>query len=397
MTSRPPKRVPPRSRTSERQPGASALMCCIALSCILFTMLASKAAERSPTPNTRYGASAELTDQLPFHVDGLPSNPEFWSGLRRGNHGETSLLDPKAGVLIQFGGQRWRTFRNEQLPAFGTWSLAGICLVLTLFYLVRGRIRIEAWFSGNNILRFNSLERMVHWLLASSFIILALTGLNMLYGRDIVKPLLGYVAFARVTAYGKWLHDFTGFAFIIGLVLVLTLWVRDNIPERHDLTWITQGGGLFSSGVHPPARRFNAGQKIVFWFVISAGAVVSFTGMCLLFPFILTPFSSAIQALNWLGAGLSTDLSITREMQLSHVLHSVAAIVMIVVLIAHAYIGSIGMEGTFDAMKTGYVDENWVREHHPLWAEELGLEPRVDTTGKNFASDQQAGVDPASI
>ena len=242
------------------------------------------------------------------------------------------------------------------------------------FFWSGGRIRIDDGFSGKFVLRFGWIERAAHWLLAVSFIVLAITGLNLMYGRDVVKPLVGFENFAAMTAYGKWLHDYAGFAFMVGLVLVIVAWLRDNLPGREDLVWLRQGGGLFSKGVHPPARRFNAGQKLIFWFVVLAGISISISGISLLMPFTFTLFADTFAVLNIFGFGLPTDLSPQEEMQLTHAWHAVLGIVMTVVVIAHIYLGSLGMEGAYDAVNTGEVDENWARQHHPLWAAELGLD-----------------------
>ncbi|MGI9387969.1 MAG: formate dehydrogenase subunit gamma, partial [Methyloligellaceae bacterium] len=321
---------------------------------------------RAETSSVKPSKSGQFTGDLPGNVKGSPRDPEIWRYLRKGGRGHANVPDPNAVTLIQSSGQRWRIFRKVHLPRYGAWTLSGACVFLTIFFMVRGRIRIDTWFSGRSILRFGLIERAAHWLLAVSFMILALTGLNMVYGSTVIKPLVGHAAFSKLAAYGKWFHDFTGFAFIAGLFLVLLLWVRDNIPKRCDLTWVARGGG------HLPARRFNAGQKIFFWVVILAGMSVSFSGLCLLFPFIFTPFSETFAVLNVLGFELPTELSPVEEMQLTLAWHGVLGILMTVVVIAHIYIGSLGMEGAFDAMATGFVDENWARQHHSLWAAELG-------------------------
>ncbi len=358
--------------------------CVLAITAALFLLMVLAGAP----PDTAWaqpasppgGAGAQSTGGFPSNLTETRHDPEIWRILRQGGRGHTAIPDRKAGVLIQASGQWWREFREDLLPRYGIWGLSGICALLALFFMLRGRIRIEAGFSGRAVLRFRPFERFAHWLVAVSFIVLAVTGLNILYGRDVLKPLLGHNAFTEVTAYGKWLHDFTGYSFIVGLVLILLLWVRDNMPSRHDLIWLARGGGLFSGGVHPPARRFNAGQKMIFWFVILAGASVSFSGICLIFPFTFTPFSDTFAGLNLLGFTLPTDLSAVQEMQLLHAWHAVLGIIMIIVIIAHIYLGSIGMEGAYDAMAWGDVDENWAREHHPLWAAELDLKmPREES------------------
>lgn len=339
-------------------------MALLALSTTLFlmvmvaTMMTAHAAGNAEQP----------AHDIPVNIEGTPWDPEMWRYLRRGGAGQSTIQDQKGRTLIQSSGEEWRAFRVERLPRFGAWALAGMCTLLIAFFMVRGRIRIETGFAQKSILRFGSVDRFAHWLLALSFLVLAVTGLNILYGSDVIMPLIGHTRFAKVAGYGKWLHDFTGFSFIAGLVLVLVLWVRDNLPNRTDLIWLRGAGGLLSRAEHPPAKRFNAGQKIIFWFVVLAGVSVSFSGICLIFPFNIAPFSGTFAALNLLGAGLPTNLSPVQEMQLTLTWHGGLGIIMIAVIIAHIYVGSIGMEGAFDAMATGYVDENWARQHHSLWA-----------------------------
>ncbi len=361
---------------STDQSWASRLCClvgaAIAIAALLFVMssVSVTATAYAETPGQNAGTAGQPTRNIPASIEGTPRDPEMWRYLRGGGAGDSSVPDQKAGTLIQSSGEQWRVFRVEYLPRYGSWALGGMCALLIVFFMVRGRIRIETGFSKKSILRFGSIERFAHWLLAVSFLVLAVTGLHILYGGEIVKPLIGHAWFAKVAWYSKWLHDYSGFSFIVGLILVFFLWIRDNIPDRIDLVWLRRGGGLLSKHRHPPAKRFNAGQKLIFWFVVLAGASTSFSGICLIFPFTFTPFSETFAALNLLGAGLPTDLSPVQEMQLTLVWHGGLGIIMIAVIIAHIYVGSIGMEGAVDAMTTGYVDENWARQHHSLWAAE---------------------------
>ena len=87
------------------------------------------------------------------------------------------------------------------------------------------------------------------------------------------------------------------------MVLITLLWIAHNIPNRHDVVWMLKGGGLFSKGVHPPARKFNAGQKIIFWMVIILGASVSLSGLSLLMPFEIPMFAKTFAILNNVGIG----------------------------------------------------------------------------------------------
>ncbi len=312
-------------------------------------------------------AAAQTGGAVPGQAIGGGSDSDTWRAIRRGGRFSVSIPDKQAGIMIQSEGENWRAARNGPVSVYGIWLLGGVLVLLALFFALRGRIRIEAGFSGRLIERFNNIERFAHWLTASSFVVLGLTGLNMRYGRYVIKPWLGTDAFSTLTAWGKYSHDFIGFAFIVGIVMILVLWLRDNIPDKTDIVWLAKGGGMFSKGSHPPAKKFNAGQKIVFWLTIIAGASLSYTGLSLMFPFTMAPFAITFDILNIFGFGLPTDLDSMQEMQLTQLWHAILGLLMIAVILAHIYIGWIGMEGAYDAMGTGYVDANWANEHHSLW------------------------------
>lgn len=315
-------------------------------------------------------AAAQQSGAVPGNTLGTSSDSDFWRAVREGNQGTVSIPDARAGVMIQSEGDNWRAFRNGPLSLYGAWALLGMVILLALFFILRGRIAVEHGMSGKLIERFNSVERFAHWLTAVSFVVLALTGLNVLYGRYVLIPVIGADAFATLSEIGKYLHNYLSFAFMVGVVMMFVLWVRHNIPNKHDLVWLSKAGGLFSKGVHPPSRKFNAGQKLIFWSVIVGGFSISVSGVALLFPFEFQMFGPTFGVMNLFGAGLPTDLTLMQEMQLSQLWHSIVGIGLIVIVIAHIYIGSIGMEGAFDAMGSGLVDENWAKEHHNLWVEE---------------------------
>ena len=320
-------------------------------------------------------AAAQASGAMPGNNRGAISDADVWRAVRKGLQGSVSIPNKQAGVLVQSEGDNWRAFRNGPLPVYGAWGMLGIIAILALFFVVRGRIRIEGGTSGRLVERFNSVERFAHWLTASSFVVLALSGLNMLYGRYVLKPVLGAVLFSDLTRIGKYLHNYLAFAFMLGLLLILVLWLRENIPSRNDLVWLAKGGGMFSKHSHPPARKFNAGQKILFWLVILGGLSISLSGIALLFPFQFSMFSETFKVLNVFGLGLPDDLTALQEMQLSQLWHAAVGLALIAVIIGHIYIGTLGMEGAFDAMGTGEVDENWAKEHHSLWVAELQQQP----------------------
>lgn len=308
---------------------ASTLLCAF----ILFFLLALPAAAQ----------------QAPRPTDAAVKEQQLLEALKPGGAviGRVSIPDQRSGNLIQPEGRSWQDFRRGPLAMTGVISILGMLALLAIFFLARGRIRLEKGFSGRTITRFPTFDRFVHWVTATCFIILALSGLNITFGRALVAPLVGENAFGALSAFGKLAHNYLAFPFMAGVALMFLIWVKDNIPNKLDVEWLKAGGGIFKKGVHPPAKRFNAGQKGIFWIVAIGGLLMSISGWHLLFP--------------------SADL---REIQFQTNLHGVVGMLFIAAMMAHIYIGSIGMEGAFDAMGTGEVDENWAREHHALWLEE---------------------------
>ncbi len=259
--------------------------------------------------------------------------------------GRVSIPDQRSRVLEQPQGREWREFRNVTLRWIGGVAIIGMLLALVIFYLSRGMVRLESGRSGRTVVRFNAFERFVHWMTATCFIILAISGLNITFGRPLLLPLIGFEAFSEWSQWAKYAHNYLSFPFTIGVVLIFLMWIAGNIPNKVDVEWARRGGGLIGHD-HPPAYRFNAGQKAIYWIVVIGGGLVAASGYVLMFPFYL----SGIEG-----------------MQLAQIVHSIVSVLFVAVMMAHIYIGTIGMEGAFEAMGSGEVDVNWAREHHSLW------------------------------
>jgi formate dehydrogenase subunit gamma len=350
---------------------ACAAFAFVVLVAVPMTATPGHAQEASQQAQPQQGPEEAVGGAVPGSSLGVTSDTDFWRQIRRGASGTVQQPHQLGGVMIQSEGDNWRAIRNGPVSRYGVWVMIGIVALLALFFALRGRIRIEHGPAGTTIERFGAIERVGHWLTAGSFIILAITGLNILYGRYVLPPVIGKEAFATISLAFKWAHNWVAFAFIAGLVMIFVLWVVHNIPDKTDLKWFAKGGGLFSKGVHPPAKKFNGGQKIIFWATILGGASLSLSGWALLDPFTTTMFADTFALLNVFGFGLPTDLTLMEEQQLAQVWHTVVSLVMIAIILAHIYIGSIGMEGAFAAMGSGQVDLNWAREHHSLWVEEV--------------------------
>jgi formate dehydrogenase subunit gamma len=262
--------------------------------------------------------------------------------------GSILIPDNRESMLIQPAGRTWDYFHEILLRWIGVGAIFGMLAILAVGYFVLGRLRIRAGRSGTRVQRFTAFERFSHWLTATSFVVLALTGLNITFGKIVLRPLIGPDAFSTIAQYAKYAHNYLSFAFVMGLVLVVTMWIKDNIPRRSDITWLREGGGFIASK-HPTAGRFNAGEKLVFWFALGGGAAVAISGYLLIFPFYVANIAG---------------------MQVAQAVHSLIAVLFIAVILAHIYIGTLGMEGAFEAMWTGAVDLNWAKEHHDLWLKE---------------------------
>lgn len=262
--------------------------------------------------------------------------------------GRTTLPDVKSRNLEQPAGREWREFHQQTLPWIAAIAILGMLVILVVFYLTRGMVKIERGRSGRTVVRFNGFERFVHWMTATCFIILALSGLNITFGKSLLVPIIGLDAFAAWSQWAKYAHNYLSFPFTIGVVLILLMWITGNIPNKTDVEWVKRGGGILGND-HPPAYRFNAGQKMIYWIVILGGAASAVTGYILMFPF------------------YATDVA---GMQTAQVVHAIVGALFVAAMLAHIYIGTIGMEGAFEAMGEGTVDVNWAKQHHALWLAE---------------------------
>jgi formate dehydrogenase subunit gamma len=289
------------------------------------------------------------------------NNAPFWRAVREsGNQaGTTNLPGAEKGVLIQpfvqypgsrytNAGEAWRQVRNRWIIPYGGALLLIIAGAIALFYWRKGALGGQEADTGRLIERFTPFERSAHWANAGAFTILAVSGLVMAFGKFILLPIIGGTLFGWLTYALKTAHNFTGPVFAVSLVIVIVTFIRDNIPDRTDLTWLAKGGGLL--GAHEvPSHRFNGGEKLIFWAgVFALGLVVVGSGL----------------VMDKIVPGL--DYART-DMQVAHMIHAVATLLMMTLFLGHIYLGTIGMHGAYDAMRTGYVDESWAREHHELW------------------------------
>jgi formate dehydrogenase subunit gamma len=313
----------------------------MALALMLAVAAPSVAQQRNPDSSVNPTASSVKEDQLLNELNRIS--------------GRCTIPDQKACTIEQPAGRDWRQFHQVTLRWIGAISILGMLVLLVVFYLVRGMVRLESGRSGRVLVRFSAFERLVHWMTAACFILLAISGLNITFGRPLLLPLIGPDAFTAWSQWAKYAHNYLSFPFTLGVFTIFLMWIAWNIPNRVDVEWLKRGGGIVGHD-HPPADRFNAGQKMIYWVVVLGGTAVAVSGYILMFPFYGTNIAG---------------------MQVAQIVHGVAALLFVAVMLAHIYIGTIGMEGAFEGMWDGTVDVNWAKEHHRVWLEKEMVEGHV--------------------
>lgn len=280
------------------------------------------------------------------------TNPRanYWREVREGTEGYSTVVGQETNVLIQNGGQNWRQVRNGLVVSGGAVLLAIIVFSLGVYHVFFGPVKLENKPSGVMILRWSTFERVMHWFVAILFIILAITGLSLLYGRAVLIPVLGREGFAAWAELAKFIHNYLSLLFIAGLAVMLIAWFKENLLTRHDLEWLKQGGGLLKKDKHPHSGRVNAGEKMWFWILFFAGIGLCVSGFYMLFP----------------------NFGWEREtMQFANIIHASSGIFLVAFSLGHIYMGSVGDEGALEGIVTGEVDEEWAKQHFDLWYQEV--------------------------
>jgi len=286
--------------------------------------------------------------------DDTGANPisNYWRAVREGSKGYTAASGPyTSSDMIQSQGEEWRQFRNGYVT-LGVAVVTGTILALiVLYHFIKGPTRLQGTPSGRMLPRWSGGERLMHWYTAILFIVLAITGFSLLYGRAVLIPWMGLEGFSAYANVAKSVHNYAGPLFLVGIVLEVITWIRFNTFKSYDLEWLKSAGGMFRKGVHPPAGRTNAGEKMWFWIIATIGLLgVGISGLVLDFP----------------------NFGQDREtMQLANVIHSVLAGLWLAIAFGHIYLGTLGVPGSLRGMIKGEVSEEWMKEHHNLWYEHL--------------------------
>ena len=279
------------------------------------------------------------------------NNAPVWGQVRKeAQENYTTVKGRESGVLVQSAGNTWRQIRNGPITFYGGWLIVVVCLIIAAIYFAMGPVKLHDRPTGRMVERFTLAERWAHWVMGISFVVLGITGLIILFGKFVLLPVIGYTLFAWLTALAKNLHNFVAPLFIVSLLFFIAMYVKDNLPEKGDATWLANGWKFFG-GAHLPSGRFNAGEKVWFWVgVVVLCLIVTVTGLILLFP--------------------NFD-QVRSTMQLANIIHAISSVLVIGFGLGHIYMGSIGVEGAYRNMADGVTDETWAREHHELWYNEV--------------------------
>lgn len=310
-----------------------------------------------------------------------------WRIVKQDQENYSSLPYPEAGVLIQpkaqfpgqsqatTAGEAWRRYHNGPLTHIGGWLILFAVACIAAIYFIMGPIKLKEGRTGRLIERFTSLERITHWTVAISFVLLAVSGLTMLFGKYVLMPVFGHALFGWLTYGLKTVHNFVGPVFTVAIIVFFIIYVKDNLLEAVDLKWLMRLGGAIGKGP-VSAGRFNTAEKLWFWGgLVVIGLIASASGF----------------ALDMLMPGIEYTRA---NMQIANVIHLVSAVLVASAALGHIYLGTIGVEGVYEGMRTGYVDDTWAREQHDLWYQKIqsGEIPRVRT--QEAATKMGASVKP---
>jgi formate dehydrogenase subunit gamma len=286
-------------------------------------------------------------DAGPENTLGGASDSDIWRAIRQGGSGlpSASNLRPEDAVLVNAQGTWWSQLHQQQLISYSGLVLLGILGALALFFLVRRRIKIAGGRSGQTILRFDLAQRVIHWTMAALFLVMAFSGLILLFGRVAIVPYAGHTAFSVLASAAMQAHNLFGPIFAVATVALSFAFVRGNLPSLVDLKWILRAGGFF--GGHASADRYNFGEKMWFWTAVIAGIALSVSGVLMLFP---------------------DALGTRDQLQFGNITHVIAAVAFIGFAFGHVYLGTVGTEGSLEGMVGGSVDKNWAITHHDIWA-----------------------------
>lgn len=305
-----------------------------------------------PLIDSAHAAQAQAQGTNQTNTAGLSP---LWEAVREGQQGRTSSQDPFHANFINQYDPSLIQHRSEWLSQALTISLFGMIVVFLVFVLVNGASKLEKGFSGKEVLRWSKFDVWVHWLMAIPCILLIVTGLALMAGRHVFGDYLGPEGVGALAAMAKPIHDYMALPFAVFAVIAMVRWMKNNMPAAYDLKWFMVVGGYLNfgpfKGKHPDAGFSNAGEKLWFWSFTIFGLLIIGSGLFLLFPVEM-------------GTSRSDAL-------LATLVHGIAAVVITGFTVVHIFMATVLSEGGLQAMVSGYCDENWAKQHHNVWFDEI--------------------------
>jgi formate dehydrogenase subunit gamma len=328
------------------------------LAVLAFLLAVPALAQQAPEQSEQDAIKAQQQRQITQPGNNAP----VWREVRKeGEEHYTSIKGRETGVLVQSAGETWRRIRNGPVTFYGGLLVVLVAVAILAFYSIFGPVKVHGQPTGRLVQRFTPLDQIVHWAVAISFCVLGLSGLIMFFGKHLLLPVIGYTLFAWLTALSKNLHNFIAPVFIVSVAAMIVLYVRHNLPKAYDLKFLLGAFAVMAKGKHIPSGKFNGGEKVWFWGgVVVLSIIVTWSGLILLFP----NFDQTRATMQW-----------------AWIWHACAALLYIAISFGHMYLGTIGLEGSYQAMRTGYVDETWAKEHHEYWYDEVKSSARRPAAG----------------
>lgn len=197
------------------------------------------------------------------------------------------------------------------------------------------------------IIRYTAGERTNHWIIALTFVLLALSGLALFHPSMFwLSNLFGGGTWTRI------LHPFVGIVMFVAFALMVLKFWRHNVLTPADLEWLRHTGDVLAKREEnvPEAGRYNAGQKVLFFVLVACLVLLLLSGIV-----IWRTYFSALFPM-WI-------------IRLAAVVHAVCAFVLICGIIVHIY-AAVWVKGSVRAMTRGTVTPGWAWKHHRAWFRE---------------------------
>ena len=196
--------------------------------------------------------------------------------------------------------------------------------------------------------RYTSGERILHWVTAITFFLLAASGLAFFHPSMFwLTGLLGGGTWARI------LHPFIGVVMFVAFILMAVKFWHHNVLSGNDRKWLGQIGDVIANRDDrvPPIGRYNPGQKILFWVLLASMIVLLVSGVAIWQPYFAPSFSIG-------------------TIRFGALMHALGALALILLIIVHVY-SSFWVKGSTEGMLSGKVSRAWAKAHHPKWYEEV--------------------------